>query len=104
MVAGFFILPRVATTKMEKSIAVLPFENYSDDKANTYFADGIQGDILTALWLARAIRNWEAGFITLGIPRPRAATRPRRTRCARWNCSPIAGSASRARLLVLLRE
>jgi hypothetical protein len=26
----------------EKSIAVLPFENRSDDKANAYFADGIQ--------------------------------------------------------------
>ncbi len=28
---------------------MLPFENYSDDKSNTYFADGIQDDILTAL-------------------------------------------------------
>ena len=33
----------------EKSIAVLPFENLSDDKANTYFADGIQDEILTKL-------------------------------------------------------
>src|SRR5467141_2384252 len=33
----------------EKSIAVLPFENRSDDKANTYFADGIQEEILTRL-------------------------------------------------------
>jgi TolB-like protein len=33
----------------EKSIAVLPFENFSDDKANGYFADGIQDDILTSL-------------------------------------------------------
>jgi TolB-like protein/Tfp pilus assembly protein PilF len=49
IVAGFFILPRVAATKVEKSVAVLPFENYSDDKSNTYFADGIQDDILTAL-------------------------------------------------------
>ena len=47
--AGLFILPRVAARKVEKSIAVLPFENYSDDKSNTYFADGIQDDILTAL-------------------------------------------------------
>jgi eukaryotic-like serine/threonine-protein kinase len=31
------------------SIAVLPFENLSDDKANAYFADGIQEDILTTL-------------------------------------------------------
>ena len=33
----------------EKSIAVLPFENRSEDKANTYFADGIQDEILTRL-------------------------------------------------------
>jgi TolB-like protein/Flp pilus assembly protein TadD len=33
----------------EKSIAVLPFENLSDDRQNTYFADGIQDDILSSL-------------------------------------------------------
>jgi TolB-like protein/Flp pilus assembly protein TadD len=33
----------------EKSIAVLPFENYSDDIQNAYFADGIQDDILSSL-------------------------------------------------------
>jgi serine/threonine protein kinase/Flp pilus assembly protein TadD len=33
----------------EKSIAVLPFENRSDEKANAYFADGIQDEILTRL-------------------------------------------------------
>jgi TolB-like protein/Flp pilus assembly protein TadD len=33
----------------EKSIAVLPFENLSDDQQNTYFADGIQDDILSTL-------------------------------------------------------
>jgi len=33
----------------EKSIAVLPFENRSEDKANAYFADGIQEEILTRL-------------------------------------------------------
>jgi TolB-like protein len=33
----------------QKSIAVLPFDNFSDDKQETYFADGIQDDILTAL-------------------------------------------------------
>ncbi len=32
-----------------KSIAVLPFENLSEDKANAYFADGIQDQILTGL-------------------------------------------------------
>src|SRR5215471_14759338 len=39
--------PHVPT--LEKSIAVLPFENLSDEKANAYFADGIQDEILTKL-------------------------------------------------------
>ena len=33
----------------EKSIAVLPFENRSEEKANAYFAEGIQDEILTRL-------------------------------------------------------
>jgi TolB-like protein/Flp pilus assembly protein TadD len=33
----------------EKSIAVLPFANFSEDKQNGFFADGMQDDILTAL-------------------------------------------------------
>ena len=33
----------------EKSIAVLPFENRSEDKANAYFAEGVQDEILTRL-------------------------------------------------------
>jgi TolB-like protein/Flp pilus assembly protein TadD len=32
-----------------KSIAVLPFENLSEDKANAYFAEGVQDEILTRL-------------------------------------------------------
>jgi TolB-like protein/Tfp pilus assembly protein PilF len=47
--AGFFLLPRASARKLDKSIAVLPFENFSDDKENAYFADGIQDDILTNL-------------------------------------------------------
>jgi TolB-like protein/Flp pilus assembly protein TadD len=38
-----------ATTLPAKSIAVLPFENLSDDKGAAYFADGIQDEILTKL-------------------------------------------------------
>jgi serine/threonine-protein kinase len=38
-----------ATPVPEKSIAVLPFENLSDDKQNAYFADGVQDEILTNL-------------------------------------------------------
>jgi TolB-like protein len=47
--AGALILPRAAIRRVEKSIAVLPFENLSDNKENAYFADGIQDDILTNL-------------------------------------------------------
>ncbi len=47
--AGFFLLPRVSAHKCDKSIAVLPFENLSDEKENAYFADGIQDDVLTNL-------------------------------------------------------
>src|SRR5438874_7265015 len=35
--------------QFERSIAVLPFENLSSDKENTYFAEGIQDEILTRL-------------------------------------------------------
>jgi TolB-like protein/Tfp pilus assembly protein PilF len=49
-IAGFFLLPRISSAhKIDKSIAVLPFENLSDDKQNAYFADGIQDDVLTNL-------------------------------------------------------
>ena len=37
------------STASAKSIAVLPFENLSEDKANAYFAEGIQDEILTRL-------------------------------------------------------
>ena len=39
----------VAATMPGKSIAVLPLENLSSDKENSYFADGLQDDILTSL-------------------------------------------------------
>src|SRR6266511_5173463 len=57
---AFFIFPSLRTHPaaagsasnpgaLEKSIAVLPFENLSDDKANAYYAEGIQDEILTRL-------------------------------------------------------
>jgi TolB-like protein/Tfp pilus assembly protein PilF len=39
----------VAGAVSDKSIAVLPFENLSDEKSNAYFAEGIQDEILTRL-------------------------------------------------------
>ena len=47
--AGFFLLPRVSAHKIDKSIAVLPFENLSEEKTNAFFADGMQDEILTNL-------------------------------------------------------
>jgi TolB-like protein/Flp pilus assembly protein TadD len=38
-----------AVSGSDKSIAVLPFENLSDEKENAYFADGVQDEILTDL-------------------------------------------------------
>ena len=47
--AGFFLLPRAVSQKIDKSIAVLPFQNLSSDPDNAYFADGVQDEILTRL-------------------------------------------------------
>ncbi|HEX5124551.1 MAG TPA: hypothetical protein VFV97_15010 [Rhodanobacteraceae bacterium] len=53
LVAQRYIFPQHATTPAvaiaDKSIAVLPFENLSEDKANAFFAEGIQDEILTRL-------------------------------------------------------
>jgi TolB-like protein/Tfp pilus assembly protein PilF len=54
---GLFFLGRYTAAPMQdaapdvsaKSIAVLPFENLGEDKQNTYFADGVQDQILTSL-------------------------------------------------------
>jgi TolB-like protein/Tfp pilus assembly protein PilF len=47
--AGFFLLPRAVRDKIDKSVAVLPFQNLSSDPDNAYFADGIQDEVLTRL-------------------------------------------------------
>src|SRR5207302_2039793 len=53
IVAGIAVVSRnrVRSTPVapEKSIAVMPFQNLSEEKANAYFADGIQDEILTRL-------------------------------------------------------
>src|SRR6266436_5905821 len=43
----YFVAP--APLPNEKSIAVLPFENRSEEKSNAYFTDGVQDEILTRL-------------------------------------------------------
>src|SRR5262249_54447705 len=47
--AGFFLLRRAEWQKIDKSIAVLPFQNLSSDPDNAYFADGVQEEVLTRL-------------------------------------------------------
>ncbi len=50
--ASVFVSKKSATSissAPEKSIAVLPFENLSEDKSNAFFADGVQDEILTNL-------------------------------------------------------
>jgi TolB-like protein/class 3 adenylate cyclase/Tfp pilus assembly protein PilF len=53
IIAGFIFVSRKPTAAVsaipEKSIAVLPFENLSEEKANAFFADGVQDQILTNL-------------------------------------------------------
>src|SRR5438094_5311696 len=50
----FFVAP--APLANEKSIAVLPFENRSEDKSNAYFTDGVQDEILTRLSKIRDLK------------------------------------------------
>jgi len=58
VIVGWIWSERNAHSRLasDKSIAVLPFENFSDDKASGYFADGMQDDILTALAKIRDLR------------------------------------------------
>src|SRR5437588_3145145 len=39
----------VSTPALDKSVAVMPFENLSSDKENAFFAQGIQDEIITTL-------------------------------------------------------
>ena len=48
--------PGVGNSKPAKSIAILPFENLSEEKANAYFAEGVQDEILTRLSAVRDLK------------------------------------------------
>jgi TolB-like protein len=82
--AGLFFLGRYSainttprqggpgTGIQQKSIAVLPFQNLSDDKQNTYFADGVQDQILTNLGRVsdlRVISHTTVRQYKSGVPR-----------------------------------
>ena len=47
--AGYLLLRYAVRSKIDKSVAVLPFQNFSSDPDNAYFADGIQEELLTRL-------------------------------------------------------
>jgi TolB-like protein len=77
---GLFFLGRYSAAPTQnaavdtsvKSIAVLPFENLSDDKQNTYFADGVQDQILTNLGRVsdlRVISHTTVRQYKSGVPR-----------------------------------
>ncbi len=47
--AGFFLLPRGSGGVRDKSVAVLPFDNFSNAAENAFFAEGLHDDVLTSL-------------------------------------------------------
>src|SRR6266480_87251 len=52
----YFKQPEGTSLVPEKTIAVLPFQNFSPDKDNAFFADGVQDDILTSLAKIKDLR------------------------------------------------
>ena len=52
----YFKQGAVTSPGPEKTIAVLPFQNFSPDKDNAFFADGVQDDILTSLAKIKDLR------------------------------------------------
>lgn len=57
--ASFFVLrpgSRIPPTPPEKSVAVLPFEDWSAESKDPYLADGVQGEILTLLMKVRDLK------------------------------------------------
>jgi TolB-like protein/Tfp pilus assembly protein PilF len=71
-VGRYTAVPEQNAGSSAKSIAVLPFENLSADKQNTYFADGVQDQILTNLAKVselKVISHTSAGQYKSGIER-----------------------------------
>jgi serine/threonine-protein kinase len=56
VVAASFIFSHATARPLGKSIAVLPFSNFSESEENAYFADGIQDDVLTNLAKIRDLK------------------------------------------------
>jgi hypothetical protein len=75
----------------DKSIAVLPFDNLSDDKSNAYFTEGIQDEILTRLSKIAALKVISRTS-TKKIPKragqfARSRSRTRRSPRSRGQCA-----------------
>jgi TolB-like protein/Flp pilus assembly protein TadD len=49
VLCGYFLLSHAVASRLDKSIAVLPFDNFSEDKENEHFAEGVHDDVLTSL-------------------------------------------------------
>jgi len=56
LAAGYLALRGTPPATLDKSVAVLPFTNLSDDQANAYFTDGMQDQILTNLSRIRDLK------------------------------------------------
>ncbi len=88
----------------EKSIAVLPFENRSEEKQNAYFADGVQDEILTDLAriadlkvISRtSVMHYKSG-VARNLREIGAATRS--SECGGRKCSAIGQSRARQRAI-----
>ena len=93
---------RSLATAVEKSIAVLPFENLSEEKQNEYFADGVQDEILTDLSqiadlkvISRtSVMQYKSG-VAAQSARDRTATR--RGACRRRQCAARGQQSARQR-------
>ena len=77
----FLVIGAIDAGCAGKSIAVLPFENRSEDKANAYFADGIQDEILTRL---SKIADLKGDLAHIDAALQKRTGKPVRDRQATW--------------------
>ena len=102
------ILSSRSRHRLRKSIAVLPFKNLSEEKANAYFADGMQDEILTNLSRIRKLKvtsrtsvmNYKTrrgAKLARNRPSTRRRTFARRQRATLWQPRARHRSADRHR-------